>query len=186
MDMNERRELIDKYKELWAEYVEENPDHGFLEGVLRQTCGFNSGFGDKKEKFPILAIPVTELEHPEYGKIDWRNYQHNGAIWAMMGVVAQKDDLAVFGTDCGKVPRAYKIFGERGLIELLAGFKIDFVFGCIRNDEDVDIAHVGIPLGAIAFQAGVRVGEAFAYMVNVYGGGLRYEDYKGWNVFEAE
>jgi hypothetical protein len=168
MNMHKRRELITKYKELWDKFVEVNTSSRFLGEVLRRTCGFNPECGDQIEQFPILAIPVTELERPN-------NY-----------IVAKRDDLAVFGTDCGKTPEAYKVFGEKGIIEFLVGFKVDFVFGCLRNDEDVDIAHVGIPLGALAFQAGSRVGEAFAYVVNEYGGSLRYEDYQYWCVFESE
>lgn len=185
MHMKKRRELIDKYKVLWDKYVEENPDYRFLEDVLRHTCGYNPMHDDDPKQFPVLAIPVTELEHPA-DKYNWRSYQARDELWTIMEVVAQRDDLAVFGTDCGQVPEAYKVFGEKGIIEFLAGFKVDFIFGCIRNDEDIDMVHVGIPLGAIAFQAGMRVGEAFAYMVNKYGGGLRIEDYKGWNVFESE
>lgn len=189
MNMNERRELITKYKKFWDQYIEENPGDKYLETVLRHTCGFDPGHDDKIEKFPVLAIPVIEFEHPAdhgWGREIWRDYQANDKLWHFIDVVAQLDDLAVFGTDSGKVPRAYKVFGEKGIIEFLAGFKVDVVFGCIRNDEDVDIAHVGIPLGAIAFRAPIRVGKAFGYLVNAHGGGLRYEDYPEWCIFESE
>ena len=168
MHMHKRRELITKYKELWDKHVEVNTDRRFLGEVLRRTCGFNPGYGDQIEQFPILAIPVTELEHPNND------------------IVAKRDDLAAFGTDCGKTPEAYKVFSSLSVMNFLVAFKIDYVFGCVRNDEDVDIEHVGIPLGAIAFRASDRVGEAFAYIVNECGGGLRYEDYKDWCVFESE
>jgi len=188
MNMTKRRELITKYKELWDKYAKENPDRRFLETVLRHTCGFDSEYGDKIEQFPILMIPVTELAHPNRGDVDWRNYQANEARWSIKDIVAKRNDLAVFGTDFGEIPGAYKVFGTKGILEFLMGFKVDYVLGCLRHDEDVDIAHVGIPLGAMAFQADPKVGEAFAYMVNAYGGGLRYEYHQGqsWCVFESE
>lgn len=185
MHMNKRRELIEYHKEAWSKYIEENPDHGFLGAILRRTCGYNPGFGDKEERFPVLAIPVTILEHPADAS-DWINYQARVALWTEMTVAEVSNDIKVFGVDCGKTPEAYRVFGERGIIEFLVGFKVNYIFGCVRNDDDVDIAHVGIPLGAIAFQAGAIVGEAFAHMVNEYGGGLRCDRYAGWNLFEAE
>lgn len=185
MTTKERREIITKHQRLWEEYKERNPDHVFIEDTLRHYAGYYQDYGDKPEAFPVLCVPVTELEYPR-DLVDWSNYQSDVDLWLCIDIINQRDDLKVFGVSCGKIPSSYKIFGERGILELLTGFKIDCVFGCISNNEDTEMEHVGIPFGAIAFRADLKVGEAFAYMVNIYGGGLRHEYCKGWCIFESE
>lgn len=185
MTAKERREIITKHQKLWEEYKERNPRHAFLEDALRHLTGYYPDYGDKPEAFPVLCVPVTELEHP-HDSANWCNYQNDFSLWLRMNVVGQKDDLKVFGVSCGKIPSSHKIFDEKGILEFLIGFKIDYVFGCISNDEDVEIEPVGIPFGAMAFRADQKIGEAFACIVNEYGGGLRHEDCSNWCFFESE
>jgi len=180
MTVEERKALIEKYQKLWADHKVANPSDIHIEAHVRSMAGFFPRYGDKPEDYPVLCIPVAEIENLK------------GSDWWFLEVLKQYDDLKYFGTRCGRIPDAYTVLQEA--IDFLASFKIGFIVGCVPEgvSKDNETEYMGIPLGAMAFRADgfdipiAQIGEAFAYFINQHGGSLRCEHHEDWCIFESE
>jgi len=182
MTVEERKALIEKYQKLWDDHKAANPNDLHIEAQVRSAAGFFPKLGDEPEDYPVLYIPVVELENLK------------DSDWWFLEVSKQYDDLKYFGTHCGSIPEAYTVLGMKEVRDFLASFKIAFIVGCVPAGvtEDNETEYAGIPLGAIAFRADgfdisiAQIGEAFSYFINQRGGSLRCEHHEDWCVFESE
>jgi len=176
MTVEERKALIEKYQKRWGAHKIENPSDIHIEALVRSMAGFFPKYGDKLENYPVLRIPVVELRDDKDGD------------WWFLEVLKLHDSLKYFGTRCGRIPEAYTVFGKIEVRDFLVSFKVGFIVGCVPEGitKDNETEYAGIPLGAIAFRADAKTGEAFAYFINQRGGGLRCENHEDWCVFESE
>ncbi|NIO22737.1 MAG: hypothetical protein GTN38_01770, partial [Candidatus Aenigmarchaeota archaeon] len=60
--------MIEKYQKLWGEHKIKNPSDIHVEELVRSVSGYFPRYGDKLENYPVLCIPITELDYP---KDDW-------------------------------------------------------------------------------------------------------------------
>lgn len=176
MTVEERKALIEKYRKLWDDHLAANPNDLHIEAHVRGAAGYFPKYGDKLKDYPVLCIPVAELE------------ENDDKDRCYLEVLQQYDDLKNFGTRCGSIPKAHTVLGTKTAIDFLSSFKIEFIVGCVPEgvSKDDETEYTGIPLGAIAFRACPTIGEAFAYFINQRGGGLRHEEHGDWCIFESE